>query len=67
MVMVPYWRQLAWELSKQTLKPDILRSIPAVSFCGTQKEFGNSLTHSVPLMNDMENQGYNTLLTSKGC
>lgn len=62
--MVPCWRQLAWELSKQTQKPDILGLIPAVSLLWDP---GNSLTHSVPLMNDMESEGYNTLLTSNGC
>lgn len=30
-------------------------------------DLGNSLTHSMPLMNDMENEGYNTLRTSQSC
>ena len=52
MVTVPRWRQLAWELSKQGPKSDAQGSVPPVSLLCV---LGNSLTYSVPHMNDLEN------------
>lgn len=39
------------------MKPDALGSVPALPL---SRGLGNSLLHSVPRMNDLENGSYNT-------